>query len=452
MNARTTHFSPAWSAAPSRRRFHWVFGLLLIVCAISHAMAEDRPLAGPHTDAEIQALIRDLGAPSFEKRQFATRRLCAIGPAARTPLEEAAKESDFEIALRARNLLTLLDQIMLSGVGVSLAFTDSAVDWNRSIDLVVTFVNHSQHRARLPFLDPLEPSDLAARKETDALQVGRMLDIADYLRVRRPDGSEIDLRVDDISVEPEIVAAVQKRLSGEAGIWLDAGQTVRIRVPAFNRGWARYPLLEEGVYNVSFDYAPDWEDDVLNAQRIGRVSAEKTSVTVRRSAPATISRSGGMAELVLVREGNTLIGRLVNTFDQPITLNTNYGRTAPFAWARWVLGSGEERTEIAAVPGEGDSWSEFRAERLVRVEPGESLEIARETLEELLRKLALGGRTDDPARIYLIYANSCDRHWQIRQGSVLIGNPNAPAALRDPLPRLLPSLRLNSNEISAAPD
>ena len=68
-------------------------------------------LTGPTTDEEIVRLIRDLDDPSYEKRTFATRRLCAIGMPAEEKLRTAAKDHNVETALRARTVLEVLERL-----------------------------------------------------------------------------------------------------------------------------------------------------------------------------------------------------------------------------------------------------------------------------------------------------------------------------------------------------
>lgn len=54
---------------------------------------------------EMEALIEQLGAESFEDREKATRRLAAFGRVAKNALIEAAESEDPEIKLRAKNIM-----------------------------------------------------------------------------------------------------------------------------------------------------------------------------------------------------------------------------------------------------------------------------------------------------------------------------------------------------------
>lgn len=55
--------------------------------------------------AEIQRLVGELGSDSFATRQRATRELTALGIAAREPLEQAIRDGDAEVRVRARAIL-----------------------------------------------------------------------------------------------------------------------------------------------------------------------------------------------------------------------------------------------------------------------------------------------------------------------------------------------------------
>ncbi len=415
-------------------------------------IADDaRPLLGPATSAEIATRIMELADSAYETRTFATRRLCAIGAAARPQLTEAAKGPDFEAALRARNLLSLLDQILLSGVEISLEFSETNVPWDRPVTLVVTLHNRSPVPARLPFFDSIDDRSSTPVPTSESAQVGRMLDLADYLLVKGPSGVEVDLRMDDISAEPDVASAVHVRLNAGGGVMLDAGKTATVRLAAFNRGWARYPTLDEGDYSVVVDYIPNWDDEVLNQHRVGRVTSNTARLRVNRSAPKTVSRSGQPGLVELERHGGDLIARWVNTSDQPVILNLNFGRTAPFATVKWVFEKDAEHVEARAADVEGEVWWDFHAERLKQIDSGESLEIARISVFELQRKFREAGANvgGDRWKVHFSYSNPCDRGWQSRQGASLLGNANVPTVLRLPLPRLLLATRQNSNELAA---
>lgn len=65
--------------------------------------------ADPAVAGELDGLIAQLGAPEWSKRAEATRQLAALGGLARAKLQEATKNKDVEIALRAERLLEAID-------------------------------------------------------------------------------------------------------------------------------------------------------------------------------------------------------------------------------------------------------------------------------------------------------------------------------------------------------
>ena len=420
-------------------------------------IAADRPpLLGPTNREEMASLVRTLSDPAHEARMFATRRLCAIGMEAREFLQAAAESADVEAALRAKQLLAVFDRLWFSGVDVSLSFSKPMIDWLEPVDLNVIMTNRLPYPARVPFdLDPGVRGEAA----DDARQVADMLDLAEWLKVRAPDGRELDLRVDDIGGEPAVFAVVQSRLAGGPGGILAPGAQITVTARAFNRGWARFPLLDRGEYSVMLDYVPDWTDEVLAASRVGRVISTPATVTIRDGAPPTVSRAGIQTELIVERDAASLIARLVNRTDQPVLINTNFGPAAPFADGRWVYeleqpfaAQGKTRRDLPILPKLGASWHDFKPELLVEVGPGESVELARISVSDLRKNLTNAGAdlSGDRWSVHFTYANLCDRQWQTRQGSALLGNENAPPFFQKPLPRRTLSARQGSNRLSAS--
>lgn len=411
--------------------------------------AADRPnLLGPTNREEMASLVRSLGDPAHEARLFATRRLCAIGMEAREFLQAAAESTDMEAALRAKQLLGVFDRLWFSGADVSLSFSKPIIDWLEPVDLNITMTNRLSYPARVPF-----DVDAGVRGDADdARQVADMLDLAEWLKVRAPDGRELDLRVDDIGGEPAVFAVVQSRLAGGPGGVIGPGGQITVTARAFNRGWARFPLLDRGEFTVMLDYVPDWTDDVLAAARVGRVTSTPATVTIRDGAPQAISRTGTQTDLMMERDREFLIARLVNRTDQPVSINTNFGPAAPFADGRWVYEGDQTRRDIPILPKPGASWHDFKPELLVEVGPGESVELARVLTSELRRSLTNVGAdlSGDRWSVHFTYANLCDRQWQTRQGSSLLGNENAPPFFRKPLPRRTLSARQNSNRMPAS--
>ncbi|HEY3245889.1 MAG TPA: hypothetical protein VGM03_21315, partial [Phycisphaerae bacterium] len=162
----------------------------------------------PADESEIERLIAQLSDASYEKRTEATRRLCAVGPAAIPALRRAAAGDEYETALRARNLLRTFEQVYFSGVEIRLAVSKEQIDWDEPVDLVLTLVNRSSAPARIPFEKPgrREESGDDPAVARGVREVAELLDIGDFLSVTAPDGEEVELRVDDISSNPFIAA------------------------------------------------------------------------------------------------------------------------------------------------------------------------------------------------------------------------------------------------------
>jgi hypothetical protein len=408
--------------------------------------ADHRSLIGPATPDEVAALVKSLGDPSYEARTFATRRLCAIGPGAADALRAAAEGDDAEVAMRARQLLTVFDRLLFADARISVAFSKSQIAWNEPVDLVITVVNESSHAVQVPFEgDPPR----AEPKVGDAQQVGAMLDVADWLTLKGPDGRPVELRMDDLDADESVAAAVQARVDGAPVTAVRPGGAVVLTLRDFNRGWARYPLLDRGGYSVSLEYAPDWSDKVLLEAQAGRIVSNVAKIDIIEAAPATVDRRAGRTEIVLEQSGDAFVARFINRMDQPVLLNANFGATPPFAQAQWVLARDGERRETPVTDQPASSWKQFDPGKVVEVPAGEAFELAR--IDDARIRKALGdaaARTD--WTLGLSYANPCDRAWQARQAG-LLGNQDAPAFLREPLPRQLLGTRATSNRLSIAP-
>jgi len=421
-------------------------GAALLLGALCGAWGEPPArLTAPATPAEIDQLIHDLGHTAYDRRRFATRRLCAIGSPARRQLIAAQQGGSPEIALRAEHLLDVFKQFMFSGVEVELAPSRSQIEWDESIDLRVTLTNHSEFPARVP----MELSTAMRGDEgTDARQVADMLDVSEWLHVTGPKDCAWGLRVDDINLDDGVTAAVQKRLTDGPFDTLAPGQQRTLVVKDFNRGWARIPMLDAGRYHLQFDYRPEWSDPVLFDAGVGRVQSPEVVVTVTTPAPATVSRRGVEASVKLERQGASFVARLINRTDQTILVNHNFGSSPPFAVGRWVYDGDGVMHEFSASDRPGNSWSDFRADALRPLEPGGSVELSRITVPELLRRLAAKGVADgDTGELYYTYSSLCDRNWQRRQGDTLLGNDAAPEVFRALLPRRLLAGWYTSNRL-----
>lgn len=410
--------------------------------------SQESPASTP--PKEIALLIRDLSHSSYETRATATRRLCAVGPPARIALEETAKGSDVEAALRAKRILAQLEQIYFAGVEIFLSFSAEETAWDRPVDLRVTLTNRSSYRARVPF--EMDRTERAADPDSDARQVADMLDVADWLSVQHVDGREVELRVDNPATEPAIAAVVQKRLADAPSSVLEPGRQVMLTIPAFNRGWARYPLLDRGTYRVALHYSPSWDDPVLTEQRVGEAASNEAVIQVTHAAPETVSRGTVEASLTLERQGAFLVARLTNQTDQTLFFNRNFGPALPFAQGRWVYALGDSFHELPVqVRASSVKPEEFDAALIVPIAAGAGVEIARIAMEELRDALTRTGVQMDADRgsVRFSYSNLCDRAWQQREGGPLIGTLDAPTVFRKPLPRRMFTSRCLSNELPA---
>lgn len=408
--------------------------------------AVEPTLSGPADAAEIAALVGDLSNPSYTVRSNATRRLCGVGMAAAEPLRAVAAGGDAEAAIRAKRVLSVLDRLMFSGVDVHVSFDKASIAWDGAVNLLLTFTNRSPYLARVPFLlDPNRRAELG----DDPCQVGDMLDAAEWLRVRDPKGRDVELRVDDATTDPSVLAAVHGRLGGGPVSELQPGQRASLLVRFFNRGWARFRTLDRGAYTIVLDYVPPWEDDALAAQRVGRVVSNEVTLTVTQGAPETVSRGGVESSVDMRREGDAFVATFTNRSDLPSIANTNFGGVPPFADGRWVWELDTNRQEVPVGRIAGTAWTDFDAARLVEVPPGGTIELARMAIRELRRTLAEARVPVDrgEGEVHFAYLNLCDRAWQSRQGTSLSGNTDVPAVLRAPLSRRLMSVRQTSRAL-----
>lgn len=397
-------------------------------------------------ERDIPGLIRKLGDPAYAVRMAAMRDLYRVGPAARKELEFAAESEIAETALRARKILKALDQVYFGGVTVSLSFSSGRTAWDQPVDLVVNFVNDSDYPARLPFAHPDAGPD---SDHPDAKQVGRMLDLADWLVVRDHEGQDIELRVDDFTADDDVRAAVERRLRDAPSSQLLPDEQVELRLGAFNRGWARYALLERADYTVTFRYEPEWEDSVLAVEGFGRVVAGPVKLTVLTSAPETVSRGGQESSVSLERAGGAFTVFVVNHHDRAQVVNCNLGQAAPFAQGNWIVQRDERTVELSAI-GTPVAIDRFAEEHLVSVAPGDRIELISAPWDELRLRFAVAGAEVGaaPWRLRFSYDNYTDRRWQDREVLQNGGGAGMPEVLRTRLPANLLTGRFFSNEVA----
>lgn len=426
-------------------------GLRLLLCTLVtltawNDSAPAQSTASSVSESEINALVAQLSDPNYSKRVGATRRLCAIGAPATEVLTRVAAGSDMEAALRAKKILQALDHVWFSGVEVVLESSRSAFEWREPVEVRMVLENRSGFPARIPFDTSTDQSEGGS---ADARQVAAMVDASDFLVVQNPQGKEIELRADEISDDPAVLRAVQARLAGGPSSRLAPGERAVIPLVSFNRGWARYPMLDEGDYAVAFRYVPEWIDPVLAEQHVGEVRSNALNLRITKAAPDTVSRRGGQPELILRREDDSLIAQLVNHSDRMVLINTNYGVSVPFADLQWIYERDGKRTLLPASPSQGRNWSDFDAGRLVSLDPGSSLVLVRIRIDDLVKSLGQAGESvfSNQATISASYFNLCDRQWQIREQPNLDKDASSPDLFRSPLPRQLLSARLTSQSV-----
>ncbi len=424
---------------------------LTLCCALpavsntSHAQSGSASVA---SEAEIAALASRLSDPVYEKRIGATRRLCAIGPPAMEALKRIARADDMEAALRARKVIQALERLLFAGVEVRLESDRTSFGWDEPIELRIVLENKSRFPARVPFGIG---TDRSVADSSDARQVASMVDASEWLRVKNSRGRDIELRVDEISDDFSVLQVIQERLTGGPISELAPGERAIVFVGSFNRGWARYPLLDEDTYVVTFGYVPEWTDPVLTEEKIGEVRSNTLLLHVAKGAPETVSRSGAQADLAVRRDHGDLVASITNRTDQSILVNTNYGVAAPFAEIQWVYERNGRRTAINAAPALGRNWSDFDPGRFLDLAAGATLELARIQPAELSRAVQQAGEDIDPGAgsVAVGYFNLCDRQWQLREQPNLDKDESAPEVLRKLLPRNLLSARLISQSLRA---
>jgi len=424
------------------------------VCAASQSDAPPKPQADAASAEEISTLISTLGDPSYAKRNEAMRRLLAIGPAAADALRTASKQESYEIAARAGRVLAIVEQLLFTGVEVELEFSREAVSWDDPVDLMIKMTNSSDYEARVPFELSAPPDRTPG--DDDLHQLGLMLDAAEHLTVIGPHDRPIDLRVDDITSEAAARTVVDARLDRGPVSVLKPGQTATLVLRGFNQGWARYPLLDAGATTVQFTYEPVWPDDELydplRQKGTWEVTSERAKVSVTRAAPSDVSRLGRQARLEVLRDGDRWSCRLICTYDLPIWVNTNLGKGLPFAKCRWVGTFGQATLSVPAGPARAMTLRDFTGERVVRVQPGAAIEIARIEDADLRRAFVdQGADFASEWTLHADYLNLCDRSWQRREEPLLKKYAHLPEILRKPLHRRMlvlhltsPTIRMNS--------
>jgi hypothetical protein len=276
-----------------------------------------------------------------------------------------------------------------------------------------------------------------------------MVDLADFLIITGPDGESVELTVDEILTDPAVMSAIEWRAEGGDLTPVPPGGKLVYRLPEFNRGWARYRLLEAGRYTVRLLYAPDWEDPEFVEAGVGRVESEPVMLEVTAPAPEIVRQSNSAARLQVTREGDELVARLTCTDDLPIWINQNLAtHQPPFASLTWMaLGPVNQLDVSPRLESTDDSIQAFQRVRVSEVQPGETIVLSRLSLAQA--QASIQDRKFDATQLTLqaSYTNQCSVVWQRQQEPTLLGNENVPPDLRSPLPRRLYTGRITSEPI-----
>lgn len=398
-------------------------------------------------DRRIGRLIDELGSPSYGVRTQATKDLIAMGPKAVEALKTAAAGDDFEVALRARGLLVVVDQLLFSGVSVELEASKTAVAWDEPITLTVVLHNRSPHAAHVP----VELTTGESATVTDAVrQVTGLLDLADFLQVTGPDGRALALHVDDVNEDEQLLAAVRARAENPVTSDLAPGATVKHVVKAFNRGWARYRLLQLGEHRIQLVYQPVWNDEDLIRAGVGRVTSNVLSITVEKAAPVCIRDARQPARVRLEVSRGQVVASLQNLMDVAVWVNVNVSadQPPPLARLRWFVSCGSQEEQVEFDGGVSNATGVFSRELIKRVPPGGVIELGRRSVSALAGATPRdAGRQDVECGIRVSYSNLAGIVWQRSRVSGLLGDPRAPEGLRTLLPQGMLVTTLSSDRV-----
>jgi hypothetical protein len=332
----------------------------------------------PANPSQLQTWIEQLGSPEYSVRQDAVTKLYAAGPSALKTLEAAAGGDDYEAALRARQVIERISQLFFVGARVSLHLDKASRPWSESFDVQVRIDNPTAVPIRLPFLN-----EDRGRLDTtvDATQVGTIMDLADFLEVSGAE-DHIALTLDDYRGREDIERSIDGRVYGEPSCWLQPGAHLTLNLQKFNRGWARYRMLRSGVYQIRFNYVPEWDVPELRAAGLGHVKSQPVQLEITTAAPQALIDARRPLDCALAVQGTDVVMTLISTHDRPIGVNLNLGdrRQRPFANVRWVWRSGSGSGEIDVTP----KPAALTADKVRTLQPGQRVELLRMPLKDVL--------------------------------------------------------------------
>ena len=376
----------------------------LLTSAASLAQVKTSPTS---TKDDTQTLVDALSDPSYEVRQAAVEKLYAAGPAVLDALAKVTQRDDFEAALRARNLIKRIQKLFFVGAKIELSASHKQIRWDEPVSLRIKIINPSDFPIHLPFLVKNRDSI-----DTDpmAVQMGNLLDAADFLRVVGPDGKAADPVVDDLRGEPSLEAALDTRVYAEPASLLAPHGEFILNVPDFNRGFARYRMLRKGTYRLQFAYVPEWDDPKMREDGIGKVVSNALTLTVTQPAPDLILNATREIRVELERVGREFVVRLTNTHDRPMGVNLNLGNRglANYAHLEWQW---QTPTAILRADQPIIDPPPLDTERLVKLKPGQSIELFRTDLDRLqtLPEFEQMGHNGETATLVVRYSNILDR-------------------------------------------
>ncbi len=383
--------------------FGWVTGFVLSPARAADSRPTTSQPAQPSA-GEIRSAIADLSNPRPARRQAAVRELAGFGPVVIPDLRRLAAEGDFEAALLARTLLNDLEQALFFGAEIRLRAEPVKARWNEEIRLMVEVHNPSAVPVYLPW--PAPPSAAASRPATgDAEQVGAMLDIADFLSVVGPDGQEISSRCEWMDRDLEVSRAVHRRATGaQTGHELAAGETAMLTIPAFNRGWMRYPLLAAGRYTIQLKYQPSWREKEWERQSLGFVQSPPLVVEITESAPESVRHSSVELTMAVNQRQDTFEAVLTNTWDRPLWINLNIGEEWPtHAKLQWLWYPADGDAEQMVRLNLDETGAEFAVTRVRPLESGQSMVLSRIGIDQLREKI--GPRPSMAGQLAVRYMN-----------------------------------------------
>ncbi|HSW47364.1 MAG TPA: hypothetical protein VLM89_17510 [Phycisphaerae bacterium] len=393
-------------------------GLVFVLGGVQHARPATGTALGTATApaetasgqspglAEVRRVVGQLGHPSPTRRKAAMRQLAAWGPLACDALREAAGADDLETALSARDLLAQIESAFFLGAEIRLEVGRPRIAWDEATTLAFRVRNPTTAPIRVPW--PKQTTAATRPSSDDAEQVGRMLDVADYLTVAGPDDHEIEPRLDPIDADEKVAQVVASRANSQPPFSAVApGQESTLEVCQFNRGWARYPLLQAGVYHITFEHQPTWKDAAWMAEGLGRVRAGPVTIEVVRAAPDKIRLASRPLELRLDRRGEVFEAKAVSTWDRSVWLNLNLGPDLErFAQVRWRFEPGDGQEEHFWEPEPPSAAAGFLVKRLHRVDPCSSCAVASITVADAqYRAFPASAPTTRPCGMTLRYTN-----------------------------------------------